>query len=477
MNESSSHVARSAVVLFVTTVGSATVTYFGLAIFARKLGAAALGVFFLLQALSGVLRDVAGFGIGPAIIKRLSEGQREGDVIATAMSIQTFILIFLLFSIFIFKNSINDYLGADIWIFLAAYIFFQQYSILLTSIMKGQLRIGETGFLKLARDSIFVGTGLLLIIQGYGLYGVVYGLLAGEISRLIAALYITSISLSMPTVSTAQSLLDFSKHSYISSVSKNIFSYVDVLLVGYFLTTADVGIYEIPWRVATFVLMFSNALNTSLFPKISEWDVEEFQQNIESIVAGSVCVVWYIAVPALFGAIVLGREILRFGFGSEYEAGWVVLIIVMIIQIVKVTDGILAQSLQALDHPYLNARVDVIALLIGIGLNAIFIWNYEMVGAAVAMLLAIGFKLSLHYQYLERFIHVQFRIRDAGSVIAASVTMALLLLLARQIVSIHSIFDLLGFVIGGVVVYGIITLSFPNLRKLLFDNVNRVLGR
>jgi O-antigen/teichoic acid export membrane protein len=148
-----------------------------------------LGTFFLFQALSTVLTDVADFGVGTAVEKRISEGQRSSAVLTTAIVLRVVALTVIVLGIVLLRNRINGYLGADFALYLAAAIAIATGGNLLLAVLRGQLRVEATAIMPLLNQVLWISSSLWLLTVGFGVEALVYGFIAGQLAVLLWGAY------------------------------------------------------------------------------------------------------------------------------------------------------------------------------------------------------------------------------------------------------------------------------------------------
>jgi len=137
------NIAQSSLKLFIAKTASAALQFIGITYFARELGAAPMGVFFLFQALLGMLAIPADFGLRGAVEKRISEGKSQGTFLSSALALKAIPIITIVLAIVSFRSLINNYIGADIAKLLAVAIVLQEIAQLSVVVLKGELRVGK----------------------------------------------------------------------------------------------------------------------------------------------------------------------------------------------------------------------------------------------------------------------------------------------------------------------------------------------
>ncbi|ADE05104.1 flippase [Haloferax volcanii] len=466
--------ARSSIKLFIANIFGAGLQFLGITFFARELGASQMGVFFLFQALLGIVAIPADFGLRGAVEKRISEGIQPGEYLSSAIILKLIPISLIILSIVVFEQRINGYLGGDFAVYLALAIILQETAQLAVSVLKGELRVGETAELNIIRRITWVGGGFLLVSSGLDAEALIYSLLAGMVVTLAWGLSKISTSLKKPSFKNARSLFNYSKYSVVSSIGGYFYSWMDVAIIGIFLTQSHVGAYETAWRVTAITMLFSQAVASTIFPQVSQWSSKNEQQQIESVISNSITPSMLLVIPAFFGILVFSDEIMGIVFGSEFTIASYVLIILAGEKILQSVHVIIGRSLQALNQPGLAARATVISVVLNLILNVILILSFGIVGAAVATALSFAVNTVLHAHYLSSFVSIKFQYSQIGWCTVSSLIMAGVLFGFKTLVGVNSLIQLFIGIFFGMLVYTTITLLYQPIRETAFKNLIRL---
>lgn len=464
-------IARSSIKLFVVNGGNAIITFLGVMFFAQRLGASALGTYFLFEALLIMLSIPTDLGIRFAVEKRISQGQEPDDVLSTALVLKLVPLVIISSLILSVRGVINSYLGASIAVFLPVALILHEFGQLMVFVIRGELRVGESAVLHLAQKMVWVMVGGFLVLQGFGVRGVVFGLIIGLAAKLLWGNHRRLTSLGRPSMDYASSLYNYSKYAFISFVGGYFYQWVDIAIIGLFLTQVHVGAYEVAWRVTLVVMLFSKAIATSIFPQVSEWHANDQTSSIEMLIPNAMIGSLIFVIPAFFGTMLFSRDILTLLFGQEFSIAWLVAIILMGEKIFQAPYLIFARAIQGIDRPELSAKAGVIAMVLNVGFNVVLVWQFGIIGAAIGTMVSVIVNSLLHGYYLSKFISVNIPYVRIGEIITASLGMVAILFAVQTHVSVTTL-PMLGFVIMlGMMLYGGFILVFPNLRAMVLKNL------
>lgn len=160
--------------------------------------------------------------------------------------------------------------------------------------------------------------------------------------------------------------------------------HVDLLMLGLFASSQDVGIYRVASRGAEAILFVLMAANLTAAPLFSQLYHNDRHGELQRIVTLTARMVLSFALPAALVLIVWGEPILQFLFGTAYTGAALALAILAAGQLVNAGLGSVGTLLNMTGHERVSARAAGIAIAINIGLNASLIPLWGIDGAAVA---------------------------------------------------------------------------------------------
>lgn len=464
-------IARSTLKLYFAQLGSAALVAGGLVYFSRELGAATMGAFFLFQAVLEMLMIPADFGLRGAVEKRISEGERPPDILSTGLALKAGLAALVVAGILAFRGQVNAYIGAELAVYLAVAVVLREFSWLTTRVLKGELRVEETATLKFTQKAVWILGGAALVYLGFEVEGLVYGLIAGFAVVLLWGTWKVSTPVGRPSRERARSLVDYSKYNVVTSVQGYVGNWLDVVFIGFFLSQAHVGAYEVSWRVTTFVLLLSKSIAQSIFPQISEWSGEDATGRIERLITAVITPSVFLLIPALVGTALLGEPILELVFGAEFGIAGVAFVVLMGFTLVRGFGVVFGRALGAIDQMRLAAVSGVVATASNVVLNAVLVFQFGLVGAAVATLISgvVGTSLDLHF--LSRHVSVEFPVAELKYCVVAAGVMGVVVFLARSSVGVDSLPRLLAVIALGGATYGGAVLLFRPLRSRVLETL------
>lgn len=465
-------ISLSSVKLFAAKFGSSILGFVAIAIFAQQLGSEILGQFFLFQGLVYLLSQAADFGFRSATVKRISEGSDRGAFASSSALAKLVPLTIVCSGTLVAAPYIRQYVGLDIAFLIAVTILIREYAQLALHIVEAELRVGETAAIIFFRQLVWICAGYTLL--EWGAIGLVTAWIGSQVLVLVWAGWKIELNFQPPTVYHVRSLFQYAKFQFVSSLGGLSFNWVDSLVIGFFITSAAVGSYEIAWRVTSIPLILTGAIATTIFPKISSQDLEDEAELIGNLVSSVVVPAVLFIVPAFFGAYLFADEILRYVFSPEYTNASHALVILVGGQIFQAFYMVFGRTLRALDYIEQSVKIEVAAILINVTLNITLVPIFGLVGAAVATTTAILFNSVVHYLYLSRLVPIKLPYRQLGIIVFASTMMLGVLTIVEQYVVIDSFITLIVMILTGAGVYVVVILGDPAIRTKVEKNIRNI---
>lgn len=172
------------------------------------------------------------------------------------------------------------------------------------------------------------------------------------------------------------------------SVFLNIFlNRTDILMLGYFGSTADVGIYSLAAKLSQVVFIISVSVYGIFAPVVSELFAKDDRLKLKKIFSQSTRYSAIVTVP-IFGVLILSHKTLLSVFGKEFASGGEVLLILGFAFLINSILGFAGQMLLMSGRSKLILMDSIGGAGLNILLNWYFIPKWGMAGAAWATMIA-----------------------------------------------------------------------------------------
>jgi O-antigen/teichoic acid export membrane protein len=445
-------VQRQSIIGLGSTVAFTAIGFISTMYFAHAVGPSILGAYFLFLAYFGIFNLITDGGFGGAAVKRISEGKEPNEYFSALMVLRAVLLVITVLGLLIAEPYFRelDTSGLIFWLILALII-----NVFTSGLWSGIYGAGKVGVYQvsiLLNDVARVVTQIIAVFLGFQAAGLAGGFVVGLIVSGLLNLHFLELKLTRFERRHITSLFTFSFWTFLSASGFMVFTYADTVLIGYFMTDADVGIYRVALQLTSLATFVTLALRTTLYPKFSSWSTQGDFASIETALARAITYSLLLAVPVLAGGWIFGEQLLYFLYGASFAAGATALTLLLVVQVAYVFMLLQTSSLNAIDRPRDSFRVTAIAAGVNILLNILLIPIIGIVGAAVATLTTMTLNAWLAHRALSRTIHVRIEYGAVRSILVATLIMSLVSGLYILFVPLSNVFSvLLAVVLGGIV--------------------------
>jgi O-antigen/teichoic acid export membrane protein len=218
------------------------------------------------------------------------------------------------------------------------------------------------------------------------------------------------------------------------------------------------------------------AFHTVLYPRISKWNEEKKFTLIEYSLTRSITYSLFLAIPVTAGGIILSEKLLYYLYGSSFESGAPVLMILLFVQIANIFLYLQTMCLNAMDRPRVSFYITMVSAVLNIILNILLIPLLGISGAALASLATMSMNAVLAYVMLKSSIHISI---DARSVLNIIISALIMSICVSMYVSVFPVGDFVSLVLTvslGAIIYFITVLwidhSIRKDLKTLMDTMN-----
>ena len=381
--------------VFVTSIVVLGLHFFQKPIMARYLGPDGLGLFSLAIMIAGIIELIATFGIDGALTKYVAEHkEHEGKVSSLVSSAFLTILIIgvitglaLFVCSNIFASTFNmPRLSLLLRIYAVVFPFSLTYAIII-SFFNGLREMKYYAFTVLLQASLALIFILVLLFVGLGVEGAMLGTVFAIIGTVVVATVIMKKFMHFTFLNykkNTKKLASFGSRLVGANMIGQIYYYIDILMLGYFLTSTEVGYYTVAVSLSRFFWLVPRAIGTVAFPAISEYWAKDNHHAINRLVAKSTKYSACILVFAGMSVIFFAKDIITFLFTPEFLPAVLPLTILVIGTVISGVLRSISGIFASVGKVNLTVKISAIAATGDVLLNIILIPLYGIIGAAVA---------------------------------------------------------------------------------------------
>lgn len=250
--------------------------------------------------------------------------------------------------------------------------------------MAHRLMIYDIG-MKVVRAAIFVPA----IFLGYVFGGAIVAYFGAMLFTLAASWFVIRKKLfpkysEYPNVPVAKKLLSFSWPLGLTGATSLAATRSDIILLGYFLTSKDIGIFTPAVVIAQMLSYISRSFELIFLPVVSEFFARENKAQLSLIFKSVSKWLFIILLLALLFIVVFPKETILLLYGKEYADGWRALLVLALGFSIGTAVSLSGNILVAAGHTKLSLASEIVGAVGSLSLNFILIPIYGIVGAAVA---------------------------------------------------------------------------------------------
>jgi O-antigen/teichoic acid export membrane protein len=198
----------------------------------------------------------------------------------------------------------------------------------------------------------------------------------------------------------------FSAAAFAIATVEFVLSQADKIVLGYYLSTTQVGIYAVAMALVGFVPVALQSVNQIFSPGIAELHANGNHSLLQRLYTTLTKWILALTIPLGLTIVILARPLMGI-FGPAFEAGAVVLIIGTIGQLVNCAVGSVGYLLLMSGHQNQMVKIQTINAVLMITMSVILVPRFGIRGAACAAAVSVAvtnlWSLRVVYRRLRLF--------------------------------------------------------------------------
>ncbi|KAF5424546.1 MAG: Membrane protein involved in the export of O-antigen and teichoic acid [Candidatus Methanocomedens sp.] len=457
-------VRRQSIISFIWKIALTSIGFLSTMYFAHTVGAGVLGGYFLFMAYFGIINLVSDGGFGGAAIKRISEGEEQDAYFSAFFVLRSFFVTVVIVALLAFREHFVDLNNAGVFNWLLVALISSLLYGAVNNAIAGRGKIGIQATCGFIREITRILVQIIAVFLGYGVAGLAGGFVAGMIIASVIELRFFDLHLVRFGWRHVKSLSTFSFWLFLTSSGVMVYSYADTVMIGYYMSNPDVGVYRVVMQFTSIAALATTSLQATLWPRVSRWGKTGEIIQIEESLSRAITYALLLATPLCIGGILLGDKLLYYFYGADFAKGYPVLVVLFIVQIINVFQFFFLTYLSAMDQQKDAFKVTSVAAVANIVLNAVLIPVIGIAGAAIATFVTLLLNALLARRVLARRMAIVLGHESLLNILKASVVMGLFVGGYRMVVPLSNVWLALVPVVLGGVVYVVLVLKFD--RKI-----------
>jgi O-antigen/teichoic acid export membrane protein len=313
------------------------------------------------------------------------------------------LFVVLAITLFLARNHVNDYVGFPATGYIVGMLAVTLAYNVVTATLNGQHLVHLAGVTSPLKTGSRAGIQIAALAAGLGLAGLFGGYILGYLVVTILGGVVVVRSLnkfSTPGWRHFQDLYSYAKYAWIGGLRSKAFNWVDIAVLGFFVSSSFIGFYTAAWNIAQFLIIFGSSVSQTLFPEMSKLSAADDPDAVAELLDTGLSYAGLFLIPGLIGGTLLAERILRI-YGPEFVEAELVLSILIVATLVQAYQKQITTTLNAIDRPDLSFRVNVVFIGTNVVLNVVLIYLLGWIGAAVATASSVAISLVVGYYYLS----------------------------------------------------------------------------
>ncbi|WP_408957579.1 lipopolysaccharide biosynthesis protein [Natrinema sp. 74] len=371
------------------------------AYFARELGPATFGGFFLLLSVVQFANRIP-HGIGGACQKRLAETETSNDELL-GLTLGVWVASGLVVALLAVagRAHLTAYTGVSnaaslgVGLFVAISLFLP-----LQFLLAGTGKFGVTNWIDLLREIVKTGLQFGLVALGFGVTGMTAGFVAATLLTVPVILFFLGVRPSLPSRDTAAYVWEYARYNVPSNVVGKAYTRFDIFLLGAIGLTAGVGYYEVALSLTGLATLISGVVMDGLISKTS--NLSSRGRSIADSVTATISYTSVIAIPMLVLVAFLGEPIVRAVYGAEYLAAVPYLLGIAAYRVVQTQREPLDSAVKGMGRPDAVFRISTVTVAVNFVLGVALVLTVGAIGVVVATVVAETVRCLLLHRALRR---------------------------------------------------------------------------
>ena len=390
---------------------------------ARWLGASGLGLYSLSLTIYAMTLLIANLGIAQSILKYVAEdkGNRNKvhQIVFSGFTSSLVIGVAAAGLLYVLRSPIAGLFNmtelAGLLPIIALTIPFASLFQSVNGLFNGRRQMRTFALLLIVQSALKTLLIIILVRVGLGIKGAIIGLLLAEIGTSLLGLLLSRNFLRLSLQGyfrNARRLFSFGWQMFAANATNVILNQTDIIMIGYFLTVADVGYYSAAVFIITFLGIVPGAIQRITFPAASAFWSQNNRAALNRMIDKSMKYSACILIPIGLGLGFFAKGIIGLIFGAEFIVAALPLSILLIARVIGGSTVVpIGNVIPGIGRPDINLKIELVVTGINVGLNILLIPPFGIVGAAVATTISRLVGYAIFLVFVIRLLQVKIDVR------------------------------------------------------------------
>ncbi len=367
------------------------------------------------------------------------------------------------------------YSGALLGMILLSMLYFQGNHLVdfFAAVTNSMERMEYELFIKGLAKVLAVLLPLVLLLAGYGLWGLLWGLVAGYGAGVLLSAGIIHWKFTPVRLAVQREQWRYLLRSAwpigLSGLFMTLYARMDIILLSWFgIPPAEIGWYALPVKMVEMLSLFPMLVMAGLFPIFSALTMAD-QETLKKTYRRALTLMAVLALPLVLVLWVLADDWWVFFFGASFAPSLPALKILLCTLPGIFVNYVFFHTLIALNQAPFLTRICGGAVLFNFGANAVFIPRYGYLGAGGTTVATEFFLVLFCLSRLQRGFYRMPVVREGGKLLVCGGVLACLLWVGKSRPAAPLIWGLALAAYGvGLRIFGLINREDWGLLKRIF---------
>lgn len=470
--------AKGSAFLVTQSLVSTLISALVFAFVARIITQEEMGIIAALTLTAGVAQIVSDLGFSSGLLKFVAEDKARGAdytrVVYGGILTKVLVAGLAAFLCAFFAPQLSQiFLGSSerilLFQLLSLNIFF--YSVFATtrSILLGLSKFSEVTALNLVLTITRQSFVLLFLLLGYGLVGLIFGWILGDLSFVVLAGVILlrgkhlRVHFPSEVVPQLRRLVKFSSPLLVTNIVVFLYGWFDRAILLIFVPLTEVAIYNVAYEAFTIMYIIPATISQTLLAYFSGQSSSGTDDQIASGVKVSTRYITLFFTPVALGLMVTANPVLALFAGQQYVSGAQVLAILSLLGGVAGIGAVFSILLLVYNMTFVFLVINIVSMGFGVALSLLLLPLFGVGAMAIVKGSVLIMPVILMMAALKNKGIVQFDKESIGKGWVSALLMALVV--GVIVYSYSSRYLLPVYIAIGVVVYAVALRSMKALKK------------
>ncbi len=272
------------------------------------------------------------------------------------------------------------------------------------------------------------------------------------VSLLLKSYKLLGKSKKMEKIEPFAKLIIYSLPLFFSSIMTTSGTYMDRIIVSYFINLSYLGIYNYALVIASVAAVLTMPISNLLIPKLSGYFSLDDRTGFRNTVKMLLNVSSLIYIPGAMGIAAVSKITLYIFAGPSYVIAYIPLIIIMVVTSLFIGTVILASAVKSVQKSRIFIFSSGAALLSNIILSIVLIPRFNIIGAGIAYSSMTTVNFAIVYSYARKLGISNYDIIAVIKIWISSIIL-FIIIFAAQFFLPYNIFSEIFLILVGIAIY------------------------